>query len=234
MSSFASLGHLTSRTDAVLIIDLDETLISINSFPVWAKYFLLGKFENLNLHQLIFFRIKAAKIFAERKILGYSHAKTKNALQKLWLQTTDSSALGNILNKLGQQIRPNMLGILELITKNEIDAVLASAAASLYVQPLAKQIGFSHALSTGINDEENRSEEKSRRVQEFLALQGWESRKKIFFTDHLEDMPFILNSDKLMWFGKPEEIATIQKSAPELSIIPCKNLTAQEITSHVF
>lgn len=221
------------KSNNILIIDLDETLLAINSFPVWAGYFLVGKFENLNLPQLLLLRLKAAKIFAYRKILGQSHAGTKDALQRLWPQSAGELALENILKNLEQKIRPNMCEIVTLVADNKIDAVLASAAASLYVQPFARKIGFSNIISTGIGESENRSEEKARRVQEFLALQGWEARKKIFFTDHLEDMPFILKSDKLMWFGKTEEIATIQQSAPKLNIIPCKNLTSQEILTHV-
>ena len=53
MSSAASLGHSISKTDMktenILVIDLDETLLSVNSFPLWAKYFLFGKFEHTRI-----------------------------------------------------------------------------------------------------------------------------------------------------------------------------------------
>jgi|CXWL01.1.fsa_nt_gi phosphoserine phosphatase len=233
MSSVDSLGHSISELDLVLIIDLDETLISINSFPLWAKYFLLGDFSNLNFYKRNILRIKAAKIFAERKILGRNHAQTKAALHKLWLKTGDVSALEIFLQKLEKTIRPNMRSVLELIAKNKINAVLATAATSLYAEPFANKIGFSHVISTGISEQENRSEEKSRRAQEFLKKQSWEDKKKIFFTDHLEDMPFMLNSDKLMWFGKPDEVSVIKKSIPNLKIIACQNLTSEEILKEV-
>ncbi len=233
MSSVDSLGHSISDPDLVLIIDLDETLISINSFPLWAKYFLLGNFSNLNFYKRNILRIEAAKIFAERKILGRNHAQTKTALHKLWLKAGDISAIEIFLHKLEQAIRPNMRSVLELIAKNKINAVLATAATSLYADPFANKIGFSHVISTGINEQENRSEEKSRRVQELLKKQNWENKKKIFFTDHLEDMPFMLNSDKLMWFGKADEISVIQKSIPNLKITTCQYLTAEEILREV-
>jgi phosphoserine phosphatase len=229
MCSAASPGPSISKTDAVLIIDLDETLLSINSFPVWAAYFLRGRFEKASFKQRALLWLKSASVFAERKILGRSHAHTKNKLQELWRQADDDRALQNIIESLSREIRPNMRGLLELIVRGEIDAVLASAAASLYVQPFAAHIGFTHVLATGIGEEENRSEEKSRRVLEYLKDKGWENRKKIFFTDHLEDMPFILKSDKLMWLGKESELSDIRKSAPNLEIIACKNLEAQEI-----
>ena len=234
MSSADSLGHSTSKTDIILVIDLDETLLSINSFPIFAKYFLLGKFDNLNFPQRNLLRLKAAKIFAERKVLGRSHAQTKADLHRLWLQTSGINALENIIAKLEQKIRPNMRAVLELIAQGKIDAILATAATALYDEPFAKRAGFTHVLSTNLNGSENRSEEKSRRTQEFLTKQNWVNRKKIFFTDHLEDMPFMQSSDKLMWFGKPEEVQVIKNSTPDLEIIICKNLTAEEVLKDIY
>lgn len=233
MSSADYLGHSISKADPILIIDLDETLLSINSFRIWSAYFLYGKFEELNFQQRSLLWFKAAKIFIERKILRHSHAQTKSALHKLWVQDDNSKALENILIKLEKKIRPNMRGILELISQNKIDAILATAAASLYAEPFAARIGFLHITSTKLNDKENRGEEKSRRVSEFFEKQRWEARKKIFFTDHLEDMPFILKSDKLIWFGEPEKIGVIKKSAPKLDIILYKNLTAQKMLEEI-
>ena len=229
MSSADYLGHSISKTNPILIIDLDNTLLSINSFHVWAAYFLFGKFEKLNFKKRGILLLKAAKIFAERKIFRRSHEQTKSNLHKLWLKTDDNSALENILAALKQKIRPNIWDVLELIAQNKFDGALATAASSLYAEPFAKHIGFLHIISTNLNEKENRGEEKSRRILELISAQKWEDREKIFFTDHLEDMPFILKSDKLMWFGKAEEIGIIEKSAPELNIIVCNNLTSGEI-----
>lgn len=233
MSSAASPGHSISKADIVLIIDLDETLLSINSFPLWAKYFLFKKFSSLNYGQRGILKLKAAKIFAQRKMLRHDHATTKTALQKLWLEAGDEIALANILSGLEQKIRPNMRGVIRLISSGEIDALLATAAASQYARPFARNTGFTHVTATDIGEKENRGEEKSRSTIEFLEKQGWLGRKKIFFTDHLEDMPFILKSDKLMWFGKPEEIQTIKQSAPGLNIVACKDLSEAEIMNEI-
>lgn len=229
MSSAASPGHSISKDDIALIIDLDETLLSINSFRIWALYFLLKKFARLNLRKRSLLWLKAAKIFAERKVLGKNHSQTKSALQKLWVEADDAGALENMLAQLEKKIRSNMRGVMSAIANGEIDAVLATAAASQYANPFAESIGFVHVLSTGIDEKENRGEEKSRQISEFLQKHNWENRKKIFFTDHLEDMPFMLKSDKLMWFGKPEEVTVIKSSAPDLEIIICKDLGSQEI-----
>lgn len=233
MSSADYPGHSIIKTDAILVIDLDETLLSINSFPVWAAYSLYGKFTGLRFRQRSKFRIQAGKIFFRRKVLGLNHAQTKADLHRLWLENHDDSALENILAKLEKKIRPNMLDVLDLINKSKCDAVIATAATSLYAEKFAARIGFSNIISTRLNDAENRGEEKARRILEFISRKEWEGRKKIFFTDHLEDMPFIRKSDKLMWFGKIEEVKNIQKILPELSIVTCSNLSAQDIMHEI-
>lgn len=233
MSSADYPGHSILKTDAVLVIDLDETLLSINSFKIWAAYFLYGKFDSLKFKQRIFLRIRAWRIFFRRKILKHSHAKTKSDLHSLWIENRDDNALENIVAKLEKKIRPNMLEILELISKSKCDAVIATAATSLYAEKFASRIGFANIISTRLNEKENRGEEKARRVLEFISEQKWENRKKIFFTDHLEDMPFIMKSDKLMWFGKKDEVNGIQKLLPKLDIVTCNNLSAEEIMSRL-
>lgn len=233
MSSADYPGHSISKADAVLVIDLDETLLSINSFRIWAAYFLYGKFDSLKFKKRILLRIRAGKIFLKRKLLKRSHAKTKADLHNLWIENHDDNALENILAQLEKKIRPNMLEILELITKSKRDALIATAATSLYAEKFASRIGFTNIISTRLNENENRGEEKARRILEFIAQKKWESRKKIFFTDHLEDMPFIMKSDKLMWFGKGEEVKNIQKILPELNIVACNNLSPKEILNEI-
>ncbi len=198
--------------DKILIIDLDETLLSVNSFPYFARYFLCRKFPKLSPYQRGVLWLKSAVIFAKRKIFGSSHATTKNALQKLWKKADDVTALENLLADLQSKIRPNMQAVVEQIKSGESAAILASAAAAIYVKPLAQKFGFSHVIATEIDGEENRAEEKRRSVLEYIEKQGWQMRKKIFFTDHLEDLPLIAACDELVWFGKEEEILLIQKS----------------------
>lgn len=231
MSSADSHGHLTSKDSSVdspvLVIDLDETLLSINSFHVWAKYFLFDKFEKLDFIKQYVVKVQAGKIFAERKILGRSHLQTKFALHKLWLEIDDQKALDKVMARLEEKIRPNMRGVLELIEQKKIDAVLATAASSVYAEPFARTIGFSNVIATQLGGKENRAEEKSKNILEFLEKQGWQNRKKIFFTDHPEDTPFIMNCDKLMWFGKTEEIAKLKQLRTDLGIVECQNLNKE-------
>ncbi|MEZ5690275.1 MAG: haloacid dehalogenase-like hydrolase [Rickettsiales bacterium] len=224
---------MTSKNSPVFIIDLDETFLSVNSFPLWAKYFLFGKFDSLNFIRRNALRIKTLKLFAERKIFGRDHIYIRDELHKLWQNIDDKTATRNVCVTLAEKIRPNMLSIHKMIKENEIDAVLASAAASVYAEPFAGYAGFSHVLATQAGKPENRGEEKARRISEFLTEKNWQDRKKIFFTDHLEDMPFIKKCDQLMWFGKESEIEEIKSSAPELTIIHCLNLSDKELTQQI-
>lgn len=217
------------NNNVILIIDLDETLLSINSFPVWAKYFLCGKFPQLTPFQRSVLLSKSAIIFAKRKLLGINHAKTKDELQKLWVEAGDAQALENIIAALKQKIRPNMQAVLELVQTQKIDAILASAAAFAYVEPLGRGVGFSHIIATKIGEEENRHDEKSRTVLEYIEKQGWQSRKKIFFTDHLEDAPLAGKSDMVLWFGKSEQVEELQSLVGGVQIVDCKHLSSNGV-----
>jgi len=220
---------LTSETKPVLIIDLDETLLRVNSFTLWAKYFIFGKFNNMGFFRHNLLRTKAAVILAKRKLLKHSHAATKAALHKLWISSDNKYACDIFLASLEKEIRPNMRELLNLIAGNKIDAILATAASSAYAEPFARKIGFANVIATGLYETENRSEEKAKRANEFLKKQNWQNRKKIFFTDHLEDMPFIKQCDMLMWFGKADEIEIIKQERSNLEIFLCSDSCASDI-----
>jgi phosphoserine phosphatase len=213
MSFVVSLGRLISVDDwdnSILIVDLDETLINCNSFPLWVRYCLC--FGNLRL------KIGAASILFQRKILRYSHAKTKNNLQKLWAKFTSEKDLENLIAALQQKINPVFVEALKDIKIGKVDAILATSAAAIYARGFAEKIGFKHILATEIDGEENRADEKARKVLESIAEKGWENRKKIFCTDHLEDLPLMLASDKIIWFGSENDMKFLRENYSQLDI----------------
>jgi len=213
MSSAASLGRLISVDDwdnSILIIDLDETLITCNSFPLWVKYCLFS--GNLRL------KIGVLRIMLQRKILRYSHAKTKNNLQKLWAKFASEKDLENLTAGLQQKINPVFFEVLEDIKTGRVEAILATSAAAIYARGFAEKIGFKHILASETDGEESRAEEKVRRVLELIEKNGWQSLKKIFCTDHLEDLPLMLLSDKIIWFGSENDMKFLRENYSQLDI----------------
>jgi phosphoserine phosphatase len=231
MYSADSLGRLTSKTDAVLIFDLDETILSVNSFPYWAKYILAGHFNGLSRRERLALSLRTARILLERKIFRYSHGHAKRQLQLLWTQALEKDPENRALHALNarllERVRPNMQTLIHMVMAEQIDAILATSAAGEYAQNLGEALGFTRAIAS--DTEEARGERKCQRVMEMIDTLGWNGRRRIFFTDHEEDWPMIYQCHRVFWFGTMEDAATMQAHSPWAEIIPCHNKTADEI-----
>lgn len=237
MYSADSHGRLMPETEFVLIFDLDSTLLSVNSFPYWVRYLLYGTFGGLSACERMLLTIRTAKIMLERKLSGKTHYTAKRQLQALWsnaLKTdNDHVALDNFCKVLGNYIRPNLAGIMKLAQENNIDSVLATAAAGEYAINFSRMLGFKHIITTpaytGAIAKENSGEEKRDRVLALLAAEGFDKRRRVFFTDHEEDLPLIRQSQLVLWFGDDSKIEAIRQYAPETGIIAASKFSAYEI-----
>jgi hypothetical protein len=86
-------------------------------------------------------------------------------------------------------------------------------------------MGFLHALATPHHDSpayvENHGEAKRTATIDFLKEQGWHERRRVFFTDHIDDLPLILLSHLVFWFGTESGLEEVTRLAPGVKIIPC-------------
>jgi len=237
MSSADSPGHSTSKAEAVFIFDLDRTILSVNSFPYWVLYMLTGHFDGLNPVERLALSIHTGQILLKRKVLGQSHYRTKQQLQRLWVRAVGKDvthAATHRLNIILQgYIRPNIRSVLVAVAQQRIDAFLATSAAGEYAQELAKAMGFIHVLTTPLCGEpdrlENCGKRKCDRVLAMLAMQGWDQRMRILFTDHEDDLSLIRECQRTFWFGSNEDMEDIQAKVPQAKIIACRNLSDAEI-----
>lgn len=221
-------GRLISMVEPVYIFDLDETILSVNSFPRWVVYLVRGKFGGLSPFARLRLSLTTAIILAARKAHLCNHIAAKQRFQTLWSEAIShdpqQEALTTFINTLTKTIRPVMQDALNL-TKQ--DAVLATAAAGEYAYALGQTLGFKHVIATKSRAEgfgaENVRTQKRDNVLAFLEQQGWQNRPRIFFTDHHEDLPLIKVSQRVFWFGKDEDVATLSVEAPGVEIIPCLN-----------
>lgn len=237
MPSADSPGLSTPAAEVVFIFDLDGTLLSINSFPHWVRYMLLGKFQGLALKERILLSLKAAALLARRKLLKESHFAIKQKFQALWTealkQDKDQFALHNFCRKLAGYVRPNLKEVLTLAKQKNLPTVLATAAAGEYAIAFGNMLGFSHITTTpvftGEKTEENIREKKRERVMALLAAENLERHQRVFFTDHEEDLPLIKESYVTFWLGGEADIAAIQKKAEPSKIIPARGLPAVKL-----
>lgn len=175
---------------------------------------------------------------AQRKALGLSHRETKALLQMLWAEAApDARAAERLSEKLAAHVRPAMRSLLTAIATNEWDAVLTTAAAEEYALPLARKLGFRHALATrrlfGTDAKENIGEEKCRRTLEYIQVQGWGERKRVFFTDHADDAAMIAQSHLVAWFGDEAEAVRLQLHWPQIAITPMLERNGNELLDWV-
>ena len=235
MSSADSPGLSTLNDKPLLIFDLDGTILSVNSFPHWVRAMLFGDLRPLAPLPRIRLFVQTAWILVLRKCLRHSHYVTKRRLQPVWTQAvkddSNQTALINFTEFLLQKIRPNLQTTMREIATGTSDAVLATSAAGEYAQYAGRRMGFRYIFTTDIDTKENNREQKRDRVLAFLAEQNWEKRRRIFFTDHEEDLPLIQSCDVTLWFGADEDVAAIQAAAPNAKIFPCLHRSDSEITA---
>jgi phosphoserine phosphatase len=227
MCSADSPGRSTLKTDAVLIFDLDGTVLSVNSFPYWALYMLTGHFAGLGKKERLRLSFRTFAILLKRKILRHSHYRTKYLLQGLWTESvkndTNQVAMHAVITILQNYVRPNLQTLLAAVKAGEIDALLATSAAGEYAQALGKTLGFQHILTTPLCTEADKREnckvQKRDRALALLEELGWRNRPRILFTDHAEDLPLIQECQRTLWFGRYEELAAIQAQAPKTRVV---------------
>ena len=215
----------------VLIFDLDGTVLSVNSFPYWARYMLSGAFAGLSGPERLALSFKTAGVLFNRKILGHSHCDTKRRLQMLWAQALEKDAakmaLYNFNVVLHGHLRPNLRRLVAMVAERKADALLATSASEAYAHEFGRSLGFMHVLASG--EVENRAEAKRDNVLAMLAALGWSDQPRIFFTDHMEDLPLIRQCLKTFWVGSDDEAAAIRAVAPQANIVASRDLPASEI-----
>lgn len=225
----------------ILIFDLDGTILSVNSFPLWVKYLLKGQFGGLNVLQRMRLTSRVTCVMLERKLLKKSHYHAKRKLQKLFAEALEKDdeklALLQFADQLIDTIRPNMLELLEGLETDFPDAMLATAAAAEYAHPFAQMLGFKHIITTPYFNEkiafENVGEAKRDSVLAYLKGQGWQDRPRIFFTDHEEDMPLIQASHHIFWLGDDAMLERVNPQADGVEMLDAKPLTASEIQAGI-
>jgi hypothetical protein len=70
--------------DPVLIVDLDGTLLSVNSYPRWARRLARGRFPHLSRPRRLAVATRSSAVLLARKAGLIGHDRAKGQLQLLW------------------------------------------------------------------------------------------------------------------------------------------------------
>jgi phosphoserine phosphatase len=212
-------------SQSVYILDLDGTILSTNSFPHWVLYLARARFPLVGPMRRFWISSRALTMLLQRKLRLSGHEHFKWRLQKLWQSATfgDGGAGAQAFaDRMVEYVRPELVPVLSAVADGRIDALMATAAPADYADRLGFAVGFAHVLATSAersaDEPSNVGERKCQSVLRFLASRGWQHRRRILFTDHVDDLPLIGVCDDVHWFGSDEGRAMIVHALPNVAI----------------
>jgi phosphoserine phosphatase len=206
-------------THPVYILDLDGTILKINSFPYWVMFLARAPFPRLDWRRRARISGTVLLLLAGRKLRLLNHEHFKWRLQQLWQHVTGGNDMvaQRFAERIIAHVRPEMGPVLTMVAAGRIDAIMATAAPADYAQRLGKALGFKHIIATSgtrsRDEPSNVGEQKRKAVLDFLQLQGWQSRPRVVFTDHRDDLPLIGVCRRVYWFGSEQDGRNIARAA---------------------
>ncbi len=189
----------------VLIVDLDGTLYSINTFHYFIKY--LVRFSIVTINILLLLRLVKAMIL---RVLGViEHSKMKFIILKA-IQNNQKINYNAFVDSI-----VNYKNQLPQLENSSFDIkVLATAAPSCYATIIAKNEGFTSCLATNFTETsyhqnfENVREVKKQNVLGYLKTKGVLDVHTII-TDHYDDLPLIKISKQVILVNPNKETQNI-------------------------
>lgn len=208
-----SLVSRRDRSEPVLIVDLDGTLLRVNSFPRWAMFLARGRFAHLNWHSRARIAVSSLTLIAGRKLRLMPHEALKQRLRLLWRAATSGdlgAAQQDFNRQLRLHVRPEFAPLLKSVADGDADAILATAAAGEYAEGLGRALGFRHVLASA------GGADKKDAVLRLLSERGWQDRRRVLYTDHVDDLPLMQICDETIWFGSDAARLRIALATPQI------------------
>jgi phosphoserine phosphatase len=212
----------------IVVFDMDGTILRVNSFPLWVLFLIGGRVPGLGLRRRLRLSLQCQWLLIRRKLLHDSHDELLFRLQRAWEAATggDINAV-RFENTLLRRVRTNLASVLQMVASKQIDAVLATAAAADYAESLGRRLGFLDVLATSsrrnLGEANNSGVRKREGVLALLKQRGWDARPIILFTDHMDDLPLMHESDVVCWFGSATAVLDVAQAA-RTRLVFCRDL----------
>jgi phosphoserine phosphatase len=228
------------QVEPVLIFDLDGTVLKRNSFPVWAGTMLGLRSHGLALRRRVTLSLAVQRLLLARKRRRIDHDSLLRSLQALWQAAAAESGAtiaADLQARLLRLVRRSLVPVLRMVADDAMDGVLATAAAGDYAIPLGRVLGFSTIIATAVgrppNQPYNAGEHKRDRVLALLRERGWLERPRIFFNDDLADLPLMIESHAVCWFGSRRGLRRAKAAAPGVRFLPCRAMRPNEMIATI-
>lgn len=195
----------------IIVIDLDKTLLTRDTFPAWCLYCLRqAAFSNpiLFLHLLL--------LITTRTIGLLSHLKFKMKMMVL-LETSDWNEIFAL--EISKYVNKTVLN--KLKTYSNARFVLSTAAPIQYVRHLTNvlPLRFESIFATHIENDELINNFGLLKVVAFT--QTYKDKKcDVFFTDHTSDVPMMKMSSKVYLVNpSPKTVCEVKNNLITVEIL---------------
>ena len=176
----------------MLIIDLDGTFVSVNTFHRWIQFLLIEELKKFHFFSLL----HILKIAFLRLIKQISHTQMKFRILKISEQHINKKQINQFVASLESYVHPDILHQLQDPSNKTL---LATAAPLLYAKAMQKKYHFDNVIATAYTHKddwkENIKEEKKNTYLKMLDTHDMHPKEVILYTDHHDDIPLMQLSD---------------------------------------
>ena len=176
----------------MIVVDFDETLIKVNSFPLWVKYLMKVSIHSFNVR--IFFKVFYLSLKRKIRILSHREYKALLCLIEIPLRWQEEFALS-------MSMKVNIELLKRLRIKEKI--IVATAAPRVYAEKLANCIFDGKEIVVIASEWRNDKFIDNvglRKLQSIFELFP-EEEINCFYTDHEDDLPTMCYSKEVFLVG---------------------------------
>jgi len=186
----------------IIVIDLDGTFVSVNTFHKWMLFVAIYSIKKLAFFTLF----KLLKISSLRAFKKINHAQMKVAILNISQTLVTDKDIKIFVKSLDNYVHEE---ILALVKSKAYISILATAAPEIYAKTLAEVYGFDYEISTPLTIKEawkeNLKEEKKKNVLLLLKRERLSLSIERLYTDHHDDLP-LMKYAKLTYLINPSEV----------------------------
>lgn len=206
------------QENEALIVDLDGTLISRNSFTLFVKW--LGRaFVSRRRYKAL---MQLCRYVAERKMRLISHARCKQLIIDLVQRNLSETEMDAFGESLSAYLRPLVMDIITEARREGRVCVLATAAPGIYAKAFGRKVGMDCCIATSGGEKECKGDEKLRRINDLLRERGLKLWGVI--TDHHDDLPLMRVAGIKRWLVAPsaETVKKMREKDVDFAILRIK------------
>jgi len=197
----------------LLIIDLDGTFVSVNTFHKWMKFLFLEELKQFHLTSVM----KILSIIFFRLTKNIAHREMKFRILKLSEKNISKQQINTFVDTLDVYVNQTILTKLQDVSTRTL---LATAAPLLYAQAIKEKYQFDDVIATEYTHveewRENIKEEKKNSYLKLLHDKAIDPKKVILYSDHHDDLPLMKISD-FTYLVQPSETTKNAARAAHIS-----------------